>query len=648
MEQQIKPGVKQTFGIFAPILGLKQDFPVILLQKTFMPDNQKAHIKYGEIHRSKLATDTLLNGESVKVQTPDTNPILHYHRFIRESDAKEYLLVFTKAHIYYWNESTKAYVTKFTCASDCTEWHTVTFNDKIIATNNVDKVLNWYPAIGGGLFLPLGSTDGIDFGRSYTNETIVDETSAAGQKVLKVASTTGYTADDKVVIARGEVREEEAVVFSVQAGVSLTFDDNLTYQHTAGILTTVDAESASDQKVLNVTSTVGFEEGEIITINEGGSHESQRQISSIQAGVSLTMTTNLFYTHAIAEEVWGHNGQDDKVEEYESDYLTKAKYVEVFENYLFLGYTEENGVSCPQNVRWSDLLDETDWYTGDSGGAEIGSRDFITGLIKYKGFLIVFKQESVHQMWLTEASTDIFNNKPLFTELGCKASDSIIMDDKENLYFFASDNTFRHLLYGEISQPIDPIVKAIKPSLVDGIKSTFIDEYGEIWWAIPHGTCSANNKIIKYKKVWNQEDTAVNAFGKYIKESTELYLSDLGADTSGYTKKLHSVETGSNASYFVLSTDLTDKKGLSYDKRLLDLFLYVRKESSGTLTIEIKRNNETTWQSVGTIDLTGDEDILIQHLAPDLRAKTFLIKVSSSDHYRFLGLLFKFLITGER
>jgi len=501
MAEQIKSGVKQTFGIFSPILGLKQDFPVILLGKTFTSDNQRSHIQYGEIHRAKLAIDTLLNSEEVKVQTPDGFPILHYHRFVRESDAKEYLLAFTKAHIYRWDEDNKTFGDAiFTKADDdCIEWHTVTFNNRVIATNNEDLVQVWNPDINGGNFAPLDTASGINYGT-----------------------------------------------------------------------------------------------------------------------------------------------------EEDPEYLTKAKYVEVYENYLFLGYTYEDGVSLPQNVRWSDLLDEADWKTGDAGGTPIGSRDFITGLIKYKGFLIIFKQESVHQMWLTEASADIFNNNPLFTNLGCKASHSIIMDDKENLYFFASDNTFRHLLYGEISQAIDPIVKGIKSSLVDSIKSTFIEEYGEIWWAIPYGDCSANNKIIKYKQVWNQEDTAINAFGDYIKESDALFLADLGADTSGYTKKLHDSEASSNASYFVLSTDLADKKGLSYDKRLLDLFIYTKKEDSGTLTIEIKRDNETTWQSVGTIDLSGDEDILIQHLASDLRAKTFLIKVSGNDHYRFLGLLFKFLIVGER
>jgi hypothetical protein len=502
VDQQIKFGVKQTFGIFAPILGLKQNFPVILLEKTYTSDNDKTHIQYGEIHRSKLATDTLLNAGGTKVQTPDTFPILHYHRFVRKLDAKEYLLAFTKAHIYYWDETNKTFGTAIhTCASDCTEWHTCTFNDKVIATNNVDKVLVWYPGIAGGLFVPLGTASGINYGTEGSPE-----------------------------------------------------------------------------------------------------------------------------------------------------YLTKAKYVEAFENYLHLGYTYENGVSKPQGVRWSDLGDETDWNTGDAGGANIGSRDFITGLWNYKGFLIIFKEESIYQEWLTEASTDIFNNICLSPKTGCNASHSIVMDNDGELYFFASDNTFRHLLLGEISQPIDPTVRNVKSSLVNSIKSTFVDEYGEIWWAIPYGvSATANNKIVKFKKgIWNQEDTAINAFGKYIKESASLFLTDLGADVSGYTKKLHDSEAGSNASYFVLSTDLTDTKGLSYYKRLLDLDIYVRKETSGSLKFEIKRDNETTWQSVGTITLTGNEDILIKHLAPDFRAKTFLIKVSSNDHYRFLGLLCKSTIVGER
>jgi len=69
--------------------------------------------------------------------------------------------------------------------------------------------------------------------RAYDTTTDVDASSASGQKVLNVTSTTGFSATDKIIINRGGDREEEGVIDTVQAGVSLTLVDNLTYTHTA-------------------------------------------------------------------------------------------------------------------------------------------------------------------------------------------------------------------------------------------------------------------------------------------------------------------------------------------------------------------------------------------------------------------------------
>ena len=66
---------------------------------------------------------------------------------------------------------------------------------------------------------------------------------------------------------------------------------------TQTITTTVDADSAAAQKVLNVASTVGFRTGKSVRINSGGVRDETKTIDSIVAGVSLTMTTNLIYTH---------------------------------------------------------------------------------------------------------------------------------------------------------------------------------------------------------------------------------------------------------------------------------------------------------------------------------------------------------------
>jgi len=62
---------------------------------------------------------------------------------------------------------------------------------------------------------------------------IVDGGSASGQAVLSVKSTSGFVADDLVVIDRDGLREEEKIVLSVQAGGSLTLTENLSETHTA-------------------------------------------------------------------------------------------------------------------------------------------------------------------------------------------------------------------------------------------------------------------------------------------------------------------------------------------------------------------------------------------------------------------------------
>ena len=66
----------------------------------------------------------------------------------------------------------------------------------------------------------------------------VDVNSASGQKVLSVAATGNFDTTTgnlgwRVIIGRGTAREEECTVDTIQAGISITMDDNLVYTHTA-------------------------------------------------------------------------------------------------------------------------------------------------------------------------------------------------------------------------------------------------------------------------------------------------------------------------------------------------------------------------------------------------------------------------------
>ncbi|MBE3086320.1 MAG: hypothetical protein IMZ64_08915 [Bacteroidetes bacterium] len=132
------------------------------------------------------------------------------------------------------------------------------------------------------------------------------------------------------------------------------------------------------------------------------------------------------------------------------------------------------------------------------------------------------------------------------------------------------------------------------------------------------------------------------------------------SDYSGMTYILNaSLTDDGNAyeSYFVISTDLADKQGLHFKKRLEDLYSYFEKKDSGTCKIYVKRDNEITWQYAGEISMTGDEDIIIKHLPSenqdssgdvDFLAKHFLIKFTFSNDFEFIGLVTESILIGVR
>jgi hypothetical protein len=158
----------------------------------------------------------------------------------------------------------------------------------------------------------------------------------------------------------------------------------------------------------------------------------------------------------------------------------------------------------------------------------------------------------------------------------------------------------------------------------------------------------ATNSIGTSYGAWVQFQTAAVGI---IPTGTKV---DLCADYSGYTYQLQASETDDGlpySAYFVINTDLTsDKTGLTYYKRILDLDLYFRCEASGTAEIWLKRDSEADFQYLGSVGLTDitAPTIIIKHLAIDTKAKDFDFKVSYGNACRFLGVIFQFLPGGDR
>ena len=148
----------------------------------------------------------------------------------------------------------------------------------------------------------------VTFPNVFSVGSTVDESSAAAQKVVSVAASTNFDATNynkgnRVIIGRGTAREEEGTIDTISAGVSITLDVALTYNHTISKETTVDTESAAAQKVLKVAATADFEVGEKVKVHTGLAHEATYTIASLITDTSLTMVEDLLFTHAIAEKV---------------------------------------------------------------------------------------------------------------------------------------------------------------------------------------------------------------------------------------------------------------------------------------------------------------------------------------------------------
>ncbi|MBU2249262.1 MAG: hypothetical protein KKD77_21120, partial [Gammaproteobacteria bacterium] len=369
-------------------------------------------------------------------------------------------------------------------------------------------------------------------------------------------------------------------------------------------------------------------------------------------------------------------------------YIAKAKFIKSYHNYLFLGNVElANGTKYQHYVYTSSILQglaDGGWIQGagyDAGAYYVGGEGEISGGFGlWQDYLVIFKRRSIRKFWFVGLAIP-FQQSELSPEIGCITPGSVVNDWNGDLYYYGTDKAIHGIAAGNVSGAVDKTCRDIEPSLVEGVRSIAVDEYKELRWAIPYGnSATANNKIIVYRpgeRRWDTDmDVAVTAFGTYTRQSnvtwdTLPYSSwdewgwdswdaiaassdfpvDICGDADGYTYALHGgyQDDGSDyTSYFVLSTDMADKQALPFHKRVTQVFIYVQKESTGTLSLSVKRDNETGWQSLGSVSLSGNEDILRQRLSVDFSGRHFLLKVSGTNAFRVIGLEFELQEAGQR
>lgn len=401
----------KTFRLGPPYGGVNKQ-----LAEHVLPEN-KATVTENWVLRNKglttvngweeFTSQIITDGES----SPTQSQVLRIDQFFR-NDGSSYLLLFTNKAVFYFDE---------------------------ISTNI------WQPITPGE--------------KSQTN---VDADSNAGTSTLNVASTTGYTVGDSIVIGKGTAREEDAIIASISVGVSFGLVDNLAFTHTGAqadsvsrtyAVAYVDVDSADGQPVLSVTETSQFSVGQAVIVGLGTVRAEIKIIQSIGAGISITFTDNLTYPHTStqADKVYkisdltlaNDSSYVDVDDNNDVFYFTdgsnsiqristissplfhedlpgilpgdsvqgigilsssiKAKYIRSFEGFLIIGNLTEEGATIPNKLRWCQI-DETELWenntdgTGQAGFFVFNKPDEIMGLWQLKRELMVYRETRIEAM----------------------------------------------------------------------------------------------------------------------------------------------------------------------------------------------------------------------------------------------------------
>ena len=141
----------KQFSILSPVLGKREDAPNIFIDKAMTPDIVNCQYWNGKVRTSYGRDPELADASGVSVATPDAQPILTYLKH-QSDDGAKYLLSFTALHAYRWDSVGHAWDVMFTCATTATtyNWSAVSFNGKVVATNNVDLPQVWEGSTGTG------------------------------------------------------------------------------------------------------------------------------------------------------------------------------------------------------------------------------------------------------------------------------------------------------------------------------------------------------------------------------------------------------------------------------------------------------------------------------------------------------------------
>lgn len=585
----------EYFGILAPQLGLKEDFPSIFLKNAHLKEGMNFMFDKGLIQRFRLRD---------KLFTPLLpDAILKYHLYEqRAGGANWFLMVLTKSDICYWDIAEDRYL--FVTPQYAVDTASFLLGDATVSFG------------GGASTANLKSGDYITIGTTYSSD----------DKWYEILSITNDT--------ELELTEDYA---EANSG-AVAYKARQTY---AGTDT-------------DYWSCVTFE----------------NQFYATNNGIG------------VVQEWPGTNQMVDI-----TGLTDKYKYLYVFERHLLA--INETNTPLPQEIASSDLGNAAVWGSGDGTLFYVDSSYQLTGAALVKGFLTIFTEKEIFRAWYV-GGTLIYNNEKVVSGVGCSAPRSIVEGTGiVGCYFYSNDNKFRHYTgfsWDSISDNMLPTTASFHPTYEPNIQGLFVWEYNHIIWACPSSESSGYlDRLLVYDldpgiNQWAECEVDISCLGAFLSETTYTWATlpfaswddwnwprwdsrfeianspfVLAGGYDGYTWRLNFSDMDNAVeynSYFRLVTDLMNKGGLHYRKRILELQVFVKYRSGKTLAIKVGRDDSGLSNcGSGSIALDGSASVgkVLRVVLPcDDSGHWFDYEFSSTGFYQFLGVIFGFDVIGER
>lgn len=577
----------EKYGIFSPVLGIKQDFPTISIQEgyvmTELPYTKDVLFENGRIISAKKREKTWTQ------QLPD--PILHQTQY-RLRDNTKYTIVCTKRDVAYRDDANNKlqYITPQYAVGKIlvTQSSAIVYGGLEVDNCDDDPVV-WADGSGGDVTPSRNTTspkDGTAFVRltvgagagvellAYHNITSVDLSAYDSVGFWIRSSVATNAADLKFLIDNTngcgsplETLDIPALTANTWTWVNLTLADPslLTAVVSIGITQAVDKGACTidiDQIVAGDWAGQ-LKVGDFITIGtDYSTADTWYEILTVDSDTKITLTavyagttgsqkaylarvtyagTNSDYWQSITFnnkwiatnkginniQVWAGTSRCADL----SADAPKAKFITSYENYVLLGYIIEGGNDYPQKYQWCSLGDETNWTTGDAGESTISDPEFIIGFSPgtVEGYKILATTGAFFRLSAVSGDT-VFDRQLITKDIGGASAYSMV-NYARGIYTFCSDNTFRKVTLSSweiVSDAVVEILKTLNFAYKENIQGTYNVEYGLLMWLIPNSVSEGYlNQVLTYdpnkNDSWGTLDITGPCFGSYFPESSTTW-----------------------------------------------------------------------------------------------------------------------------